>query len=71
MKAPSSASNESQRKAADQFNVQRTANMIRDDLANDTAVLQLIGGQKEILQELRLPNIKKRIRAIVDIKKQI
>jgi hypothetical protein len=45
--------------------------MIRDDLANDNAVLQLIGGQKELLHELRLPNLKKRIRAIVDIKKQI
>lgn len=47
---PTSADKEQQRKQADQFNVARTTSMIRDDLMNDTSVLELLGGQKEVLQ---------------------
>lgn len=47
----------------------RTVVQLSDNFASMPSIKQLVDGKDELLKELRLPNPKKRLKAIVEIKK--
>lgn len=53
------------------MNVQRAQTQIRTEMISQSALSQLLAGQEEHLQNLKLPNAKKRLTAVVEIKKAI
>ena len=50
---------------------QRTMMQLSDNFANLPQIKSLVDGNSELLKELRMPNPKKRLQAIVDLKKLI
>jgi len=44
---------------------------LSDNFASMPAIKSLVDGKEELLKELRMPNPKKRLKAIVEIKKVI
>ena len=44
---------------------------LSDNFASMPAIKQLVDGKDDLLKELRMPNPKKRLKAIVEIKKII
>lgn len=44
---------------------------LSDNFASMPAIKQLVDGKEDLLKELRMPNPKKRLKAIVEIKKII
>lgn len=68
MTASSFGMTQEDRAQADQ---QRTLMQLSDNFASLPAVRQLIDGKEDLLKELRMPNPKKRLKAIVEIKKII
>lgn len=50
---------------------QRTMMQLNDNFANLPQIKQLLDNQTEVLKELRMPNPKKRLKAIVEIKKLV
>jgi hypothetical protein len=68
---PGSANMDQARKTAEAFGLKNAANQITNDYLNEDAILDLLNRKKDILDQLKLPNVKKRQRAIVDIKKII
>ena len=68
MTASSFGMTQGDRAQADQ---QRTLMQLSDNFASLPAVRQLIDGRDDLLKELRMPNPKKRLKAIVEIKKII
>lgn len=65
---PSGVNAVEERKQADQ---QRALTQLSDNITTMPQMLQLVNGQDELLKELRVPNSKKRLIAIVEIKKII
>ena len=61
-------SEESKTASAD---AQRTLMQLSDNFASMPQIRQLVEGKEELLKEIRLPNPKKRLKAIVEIKKII
>ena len=49
----------------------RQISKLSDNFANMPKIISLLDGQNELLKEIRLPNPKKRLKAIVEIKKII
>jgi len=62
---------EQARKTAEAFGLKNASNQITNDYLNEDAILDLLNRKKDILDQLKLPNVKKRQRAIVEIKKII
>ena len=44
---------------------------LKDDIFSLPALKNLLGGNDDLVQQLKMPNPKKRLKAIVEIKKQI
>lgn len=53
------------------YNLQRAQTQIRTDLINSSQLATILVGVKDEFQNLKLPNPKKRLKAIVEIKKAI
>jgi hypothetical protein len=54
-----------------EHNIQRAQVQIRTDLVNQPALNTLLNGAQEHVANLKQPNAKKRLQAIVEIKKVI
>jgi hypothetical protein len=51
--------------------VAKTMMQLKDDIFSLPALTALLGGNQNLISQLKLPNPKKRMKAIVEIKKQI
>ena len=51
--------------------VAKTMMQLKDDIFSLPALKQLLGGDDDLISQLKMPNPKKRLKAIVEIKKQI
>eukprot|EP00347_Sterkiella_histriomuscorum_P001332 403372439 len=55
----------------DDYNLQRAQTQIRTDFINQSSLTTILSGVQDELQNLKLPNPKKRLKAIIEIKKAI
>jgi len=46
-------------------------NRLREESLNDSQIKELLQGHDELINQLKLPNASKRVKAIVEIKKLI
>lgn len=54
-----------------EINVQRAQSMIRTEMLSQSTLGSILKGQEEHLQALKLPNAKKRLTAVVEIRKAV
>ena len=56
---------------AENMLVAKTMMQLKDDIFSLPSLRALLGGSDELIAQLKMPNPKKRLKAIVEIKKQI
>ena len=69
--ATSSSLGAAESKKTQEDDASRALSKLSDNFASMPQIISLIDGKNELLKEIRLPNPKKRLKAIVEIKKII